>query len=351
MIYYFCTYLKVYITTEIIDIRYRMYINKIKRYVVMLLKKSVRDSVIIGLIAGIGTTLVEAFVAYNKTLYFLWPWAGFFLYTPGIFTMLVLSLLLTRMYIEKGKELDANYGLYLGLTGFLVFLIFDNLIVFPIFVAPVVWPWQDFFFNFRFPVGLTDTLANGIILFMVGCWINSNYVKKSDQKTEEMIFKAFRFVKYIFIVLSVIYLPLFAVALFLSESHLKIDSFIGPYILSISPIASIILIVIWGYAIKNILKINTIDYEAIRNTKSKLIKITILNGIINEFAFFYAIIFLYPFNEERLTDLFPTLTTFCKSLIQGYLVIISFQMIFLLLMIALLMLFLHPTETEQAKTS
>ncbi|MCD6514544.1 MAG: hypothetical protein J7L07_06440 [Candidatus Odinarchaeota archaeon] len=305
------------------------------------MKPSLRVGIIIGLIAGIVATLVEAFVAYNESLYFLWPWVGFFLYTPGLVTALLISLFLTQLYMKRGATLDENYGIFLGLTILIVFFVFDNLIIFPIFVAPVVWPWQDFFFNFRFPVGLIDTLANGFIFFMIGCWIEKKYVTKTDPKMENLFFKIFNIVKYVFTGLAAIYIPLVVVALMLSADYLKTESFLSPMILFMTPIASVILVILWFLAIKTILKVSTIDYELIRSATSRLIKIVIINGIINEFAFFYEIFFLYPFGQGVITSAFPELSMFHKALIQGYLVVISFQMIFMLLLISLLLPFLR----------
>ncbi|MEQ9715242.1 MAG: hypothetical protein ABGF52_06860 [Candidatus Asgardarchaeum sp.] len=308
------------------------------------MKSSVRVGIIVGLIAGIVATLVEAFVAYNESLHSLWPWVGFFLYTPGLVVALLISLFMTQLYMKRGAILDENYGIFLGLTILIVFFVFDNLIIFPIFVAPVVWPWQDFFFNFRFPVGLIDTLANGFIFFMIGCWIEKKYVTKTDPKMENLFFKIFNIVKYVFTGLAAIYIPLVIVALMLSADYLKTESFLSPMVLFMTPIASVILVILWFLAAKTILKVSTIDYELIRSATSRLIKIVIINGIINGFAFFYEIFFLYPFGQGVITSAFPELPMFHKALIQSYLVVISFQMIFMLLMISLLLPFLRLSK-------
>lgn len=300
------------------------------------MRKSVLYGILVGMIASVFSTLIEAFVAFHEELYFLWPWAGFFLYTPGLLTVFITSWLITKFLIKSGISIEEYYGIYVGLSAMITFFIFDNLIVFPIFVAPVVWPWQDFFFNFRFPVGLIDTLANGFLMFLIGIWFEVNFVSSKTQAVRDLFIKALFYLKYLLFILLVLYVILMPAGIILSAQYISANRFYATLLLYVTPIASIILVALWFWSFYSIPKssLNPSDYS---KAYKILLRNTILNGIINEIAFFYEILFLYPFGLERISQMFPTLPGIGLLLIQGYLTVLSFQMIVQILCTSFLM--------------
>ena len=292
--------------------------------------------IVVGILAGVLSTFAEAFVAFHEELHFLWPWAGFFLYMPGLITILLTGVAIAISMRKRAMPINPRFGIYFGISAMLTFFVFDNLIVFPIFIAPVIWPWQDFFFNFRFPVGLIDTLANGFLIFLIGCWIEYKYVKGLDVLTREIALKALVYLKYVILVLSLIYIVSLAAAMLFSLPYILTKSFLSIFIVYATPIASVILFTLW---INSYYALHKIDYsriESLLKAYSTIRRNTIINAIINEIVFFYEISFLYPFAIHRVKVAFPNLPQLGMALIQAYLIALSFQIIFLITAWALL---------------
>ncbi len=298
---------------------------------------SVIYGILVGIIAGVLSTLVEAYVAFHNELYFLWPWVGFFLYIPGLLTVLITGVALTYMLMRFRMQLGSMYGIAFGAFAMLTFFIFDNLLVFPIFVAPVVWPWQDFFFNFRFLVGLIDTLANGFLIFFIGVWIEKKYISETISYWQEIFGRSLGFLKYSILILMIVYLILMPAGVILSVPYFTSNQFYFTLIAYVTPAASIILICLWWLSFRALPSRKSVSISEYTKAYTKLLRNVIINGIVNETAFFYEIFFLYPFGLSALLQRVPNISAVSLTLIQAYLTVISFQMIIHILALAFLL--------------
>ena len=231
---------------------------------------------------------------------------------------------------------ERNYGLITGIASMLTFFVFDNLIVFPLFVAPIVWPWQDFFFNFRFPAGLSDTLANGIIIFFIGCWFEKKLFPEIDEQAKSYAKIILKDATLAFLILLMLAIPVWAYTLYVFQTSVQGFSFFKEYVLYGILIGGIILEILWGLEYLQLRRVVSTGFvaESLKRITLYLVIIAIVNGT----AFYFSQLFLYPFGEGALNNLLPLLPDFVRLLLITYFAIVTYQLILLLLILTMLIL-------------
>lgn len=119
-------------------------------------------------------TSVNICITLYPFLQFLWPWVGFYLNLPGLVIIYFCFRFFAGRYYEELKD-ETAAGIVMALAAIAIFIFFDNLLVYPFFIAPVLWPEQPLFFNFWFPEGLIDIFANSILIIVIGLRIQRKF--------------------------------------------------------------------------------------------------------------------------------------------------------------------------------
>ncbi|MCD6484348.1 MAG: hypothetical protein J7L47_04475 [Candidatus Odinarchaeota archaeon] len=299
------------------------------------MKKSTLWGIIVGIVSGILATVIEALVAFNRPLYILWPWIGVYFYLPGLFITYITMSVFTK-WLQKTNDLEKNYGIITGIVAMLTFFVFDNLIIFPIFVAPVVWPWQDFFFNFRFPVGLSDTLANGIMMFFIGCWFEKKLFSELDESVKTYAIMILKDASIAFLLLALLAIPMWIFAVYTFQVLVQGVTFFKDFVVYSTIAGGILLELLWFFEYLEVRKVlrGTPVTEIFRRFVILLLAIAIVNGS----AFYFSQLFLYPFGESSLNSLLPLLPTIPKLAVVSYLTIVTYQIVILFLILSALIL-------------
>ena len=306
-------------------------------------KKSTLWGLAVGIVSGIFATFVEAFVAFNRPLYMFWPWIGVYFYLPGLITTYLTVAIFTK-WLQRTNALEKNYGVTTGLAAMLTFFVFDNLIIFPIFVAPAVWQWQDFFFNFRFPVGLSDTLANGFMTFFIGCWFEKKLFLELDESVKKYASLVLKDASVAFLLLTVLALPMWIFAVYTFQALVQGISFFKDFMLYSMVAGGVLLEILWVSEYLEVRKIlhGTPVAEVFKRFVILLLAIAIVNGT----AFYFSQIFLYPFGESVLNNLLPLLPTVARLAVVSYLTIVTYQIVLLFLILSVVTLLKEKTTEE-----
>ena len=159
--------------------------------------KDHQRAILIGLSAGVAQTVAGAVYAFAERHTF-WSYirlssepilgwqlngrpspVGFWLYEPEVLVVFAICLLLDSFVRQPANS--RKFALIQATAATGTFVIFDNLIIFPIVVYPRVWPAIDYFYNFRPSAGLIDTVGNGALIFMAAFaapYVRALYLKR-----------------------------------------------------------------------------------------------------------------------------------------------------------------------------